>query len=197
MTPTEFVSGLAEVMRVERTELATVDRALAKHGLRQLARGRSRPDIRLIEGIQIACAWAGAKKLTDAAAEIERQRGFPVSRDRDADELGVVYEHDIKHHEVLGGCLKDLANKNFLDVVALVTRQIGRERYLAEDLSVTIEKDGEVEISWRTEGGRAKVIFDNLPALRFFPLLQPRYVKVTVEIRGPVLKWIYDVTEGA
>ena len=47
MTPTEFATGLADVMGVGRTEIATVDRALAKHGLRRIARGRHRPDINL------------------------------------------------------------------------------------------------------------------------------------------------------
>ena len=152
------------------------------------------PDIKLIEGIQIACAWAGAKKLRDAAEEIERQRNCFVSRDRSADELGVVYEHDTKHHEVLGGCMNDLDGMNFLDVVALVTRQIGADRYPAADLSVAIEKDGGVGISWKTERGKAQVFFDDSSRR---PLFQPRYVNVTVVIRGPVLKWIYDVTEGA
>lgn len=51
MTPTEFVAGLAEVMGVTHTEIATVDRALAIKGLRQIARGRSRPDMTLREGL--------------------------------------------------------------------------------------------------------------------------------------------------
>jgi len=194
MTPTEFIEGLAEVMKVQRTELATVDRALAKHGLRQIARGRSRPNIKLIEGIQIACAWAGATKLTDAAKEIERQRNCFVSRDRDADELGIEYPFDIKFHEVLGGNLKGLDGKNFLDVVAIVTRQIGRNKYPSRDLGVSIEKEESVEIFWKTEDGKAQVFFQELSAR---PVFRPRNVVVKVVILGQVLKWIYDATEGA
>ena len=72
MTPTEFNASVAEVMSVERTEIATVDRSLAKHGLRQLARGRYRPDISLREGVQFICAWAAAKSLTLAADDVQR-----------------------------------------------------------------------------------------------------------------------------
>lgn len=194
MTPTEFVSGLAEVMDVPTTELSTVDRALAKKGLRRLARGRSRPDIDLMEGIQIACAWAGAKKLTDAAREIERQRKCIISRDHKADELGVVYEFDTEHQEAFGASLRDLTGKNFLDVVALAAGQVGKNRYSAQDLWISIEKEDRVRIFYKTRRGKVEESFDDLSDR---PVLRSRKVKVIVEIEGSILKWIYDVTEGA
>lgn len=195
MTPTEFVAGLAEVMEVPRTELATVDRALAKQGLRQLARGRSRPDITLMEGIQIMCAWAGAKNLTNAADEVERQRRFVLSRDFDADELGIVYEFDIEYQEPLGASLNELSGKNFLEIVALVAGQLRKGRHPDEDLWLSIEKGGLVGLGYKYGDGKRTLRFLDLNKQTFFG---PRpNVTINVVIKGPVLKWIYDVTEGA
>ena len=195
MTPTEFVSALASVSDVERTELATVDRALAKQGLRRLARGRSRPDINLMEGIQILCAWAGAKKLTDAAQEIERQRNFVVSRDHEADELGVVYEFDTEYLELLGGSLRELSGRNFLEIVAIVAEQLREGAYPEKDIWLSIEKGGSVEVVHKHKGGDQTIYFTDLNKKTLF---QPRpHVTINVVIEGPVLKWIHDKTEGA
>lgn len=195
MTPTEFVAGLAEVMEVQRTELATVDRALAKKGLRRIARGRARPDINLMEGVQIACGWAGAKNLTDAAEEIERQRNFVVSRDYQADELGIVYDFDIEYRAAFGMSLKELSGKNFLEVVSLAASQSGAGAYPENDLWISVEKGGGVGLGYRHANRKQTLGFFNFNKQKLFGPQKP--VSVTVKVRGPVLKWISDVTEGA
>ncbi|NNU81360.1 hypothetical protein HMH01_13025 [Halovulum dunhuangense] len=197
MTPTEFVAGLAEVMGVEKTELATVDRALAKRGFRTLARGRSRPDITLQEGLQIAFAWAGAKHVTTAADEVERlQRFFLVTVVQ-----GGLFEGgeetvkaDKYFREVFGADPRDLNGMGFLDVLAIAARSLGTGKVPEKSMQVIITKGGMVGLSYQRDQKR--------PQLRFaeggkFEFRQQPNVRVTFEISGAVLKWIFDVTEGA
>ncbi|MEQ8898042.1 MAG: hypothetical protein RID23_13210 [Roseovarius sp.] len=189
MTPTEFVARLAEIMEVQQTELATVDRALAKKGLRRLARGRSRPDINLMEAIQIVCAWAGVKNLTDAAEELQRQRNFQVSTD------GLTEETECKYMEAFGTSLKEISGQSFPDVVRLAACQLGEGKYPLQELWISIEKGGSVDLGYKRDDPNIRLLFYNLSTPEFF---QPRKnVTINVVIRGPVLKWIYDVTEGA
>ncbi|MDW3118901.1 MAG: hypothetical protein R8G60_14830 [Roseovarius pacificus] len=199
MTPTEFVDGLAAVMEVERTELATVDRALAKQGLRQIARGRARPDITLREGLQIVCAWAGAKKLTDAAEEVKRLEHYhsdAVSKEksentkRDKDSFGSDF---VREHE-------DLNGKNFFVVLSEIVRWLGEEERKAERLWVSIQKGGKPEIHYDCKFPKKKSLgFVWCGKLDLFnnKKVPPKPVEITASIRGTVLKWIFDVTEGA
>lgn len=193
MKSVEFVEALADIMEVERTELATVDRALAKAGLRQVARGKSRPDITLQEGLQIAFGWAGVKNLTEAAEEIERLMRFEIVDEEPETRSNQAY---IK---AFGGEKRDLAGQNFLDVAAKVARSLGDGKLEPRDVWVSIEKDGEPSIHYKRNifqknEDRASALFVGFGKLRLF---SPRKVKVTVEISGQVLKWIHDVTEGA
>ena len=198
MTPAEFVSGLSSVMKVERTELATVDRALAKGGLRQIARGRSRPDINLLEGIQIVCAWAGVEKLTDAAEEVKRlEQYYPDAIPNDEYEL-------IKKRKPLFGSdfgeeEKDLYGRNFFVVLCEVARWLGEERLEAKWVLFSIERGGPPEISYGWELEKRKLGFECFGKLKPIQGKKPARapVVITASIRGPVLKWIYDVTEGA
>lgn len=187
MTPTEFASGLADVMDVPMTELATVDRALAKGGLRRIARGRSRPAINLMEGLQIVCAWAGVRKLTDAAEELARQRNFHVDTD------GLSDKHLREFQPAFGATLGEISGSSFLEVVRLSARQVGAGNYPPKDLSITIQKSGAVEIDYKRGTTQSSLrIFD----LNNQTVFQPRgNVSIKVVIRGSVLKWIYDVTE--
>jgi len=199
MTPTEFVDGLAAVMEVERTELATVDRALAKQGLRQIARGRARPDITLREGLQIVCAWAGAKKLTDAADEVKRLEHYH------SDAIPNDESENTKRHKDLFGSEfgkkhKDLYGKNFFVVLSEVVRWLGEEELKAERLWVSIQKGGKPEIHYDYKPSEKKglgfVWFGKLDLLNN-KKEPPKPVEITASIRGTVLKWIFDVTEGA
>lgn len=187
MTPTEFVSGLADVMDVPMTELATVDRALAKEGLRRIARGRSRPAINLVEGLQIICTWAGVKKLTDAADELARLRNFHAETD------GLSDRHLDQHQAAFGTTLREISGRSFLEVMRRAARQLGDGNYSQNDLDVSIQKGGTVELFYKRGAFKASLRFVDLNTQ---PIIRPRgNVSVTVVIRGPVLKWVYDVTE--
>lgn len=198
MTPADFVSGLALAMKVERTELATVDRALAKGGLRQIARGRSRPDINLVEGIQIVCAWAGVEKLTDAAEEVTRLEQYCPDAVPDDE-----YELTKKRKPLFGSDFgeeeKDLYGRNFFAVLCEVARWLGEERLEAKRVNFSIERGGPPEISYDWELEKRKLGFAWYGKLKLFQEKKTARapVVITASIRGPVLKWIYDVTEGA
>ena len=138
MTPTGFVTGLAQVMAVGRTEIATVDRALAKQGRRQLSRGRSRPDVTLHEGVQIVCAWAGAKKLTEAAAELVRLEQFYADT-IPADEYELLKNKTKTFADLMGGEDASLFGMAFLDVVCWTAQQLHRGEFPADDLWVSVE----------------------------------------------------------
>ena len=184
----EFIAGLAEVMQVESTELATVDRALAKQGLRQLARGRFHPDITLEEGVQLVCAWARAANLTQAADEVRRLELCVMPTDGFAEStLQEVVDP-------FGAKLEDLSDRNILELMSRLARRLGEGKYPDRDVWVTIQKDGPAEICY---GGRfhpTRMVFKDLPEK--FEFKSPATVTVSVTIYGPVLKWIYDATEG-
>ncbi|MDA3887913.1 MAG: hypothetical protein PF443_03720 [Allgaiera sp.] len=188
MTPKDFVTGLAAAMGVAHTELATADRSMAKSGLRQLARGRARPDITLEEGVQLACAWAGAESLTMAADEVNRLKGFVL-----ATEPTPSIEDDCK--AIFGAERHEPSGMHFLDAASAITRQLGAERYPAKNIWIGVEKRGPVEIGFWSSRGWVKLRFVELSD--GFAFSQRPNVSVTVSIRGPVLKWIFDVTEGA
>ncbi|SDJ31022.1 hypothetical protein [Lutimaribacter saemankumensis] len=188
MKPKEFIAGLADAMQVESTELATVDRALAKQGLRQLARGRFHPDITLKEGVQLVCAWARATNLTQAADEVRRLELCVMPTDGLADStLNEVVDP-------FGATLKDLSDSNILDAVTRLARQLGEKNYPDQKVSVTIEKNGPAEIFYGGLFDTKRLVFEDLPEK--FEFKSPATVTVSVTIHGPVLKWIYDATEG-
>lgn len=195
MTPTAFVTGLAEVMAVGRTEIATVDRALAKEGRRQLSRGRSRPDVTLHEGVQVVCAWAGAKKLTEAAAELARLERFHAET-IPADEYEVRKGKTKTFADLLGGEEDELFGMGFLDVVCWTAQQLHRGEFPADDLCVSVEKGGVPEIFCDWEFSKKRQRFQNFGKLEFGKQRKAQNVVTTVGIRGTVLRWIYDVTEG-
>ncbi|SLN58721.1 hypothetical protein ROG8370_02678 [Roseovarius gaetbuli] len=194
MTPRDFVAGLSEVMEIERTELATVDRALAKKGLRQLARGRFRPDITLTEGVQLACAWAGAENLTLAASEVGRLNGFVALTE-------LVDEEDQFFAQLFGYGPREVPSKTFLDLVSMAARQLGAGKYPAKELWVNIEKCCSVDIIYRDDSGRTNLLFEypffSCPPEGISIFEHRRNVKVRVTINGAVFKWIFEVTEGA
>ena len=202
MTPTEFVTGLADVMGVGRTEIATVDRALAKHGLRQIARGRHRPDMNLKEGVQLVCAWAGADNLTLAADEVKRlERFVPDVIPPDEYEPTKITNPDFP--DIFGMEEHELYGVNYLDIVSMIARQLAAGTFPAERLWIAIEKGAAPEIRYsmdlRTQSLEFTELSDNFafkanngagtdPGIN---------VKITASIRGSVLRWIYEVTEGA
>ncbi|QFT62760.1 hypothetical protein [Roseivivax sp. THAF30] len=188
MTSNEYVTGLAEVMGVERTELATVDRALAKRGLRQVARGKSRPDINLIEGVRIALAWAGAQKLTEAADEVERLGQFFYTNDEPQNVV------DAEFINLFGSKSEEFTGTNFWNMIVFATRRVGAEAYPSSKLQVHVTKNSGIEIKLLSGVRPVTVWFQFLGAFAF---RKRRNVETTVSISGDVLKWIYDVTEGA
>ena len=188
MTSNEYVIGLAEVMGVERTEIATVDRVLARRGFRQLARGKSRPDINLTEGVQIALAWAGAENLTRAADEIER---FYAS---EFDENQSQKITSPEFFQLFGEDPSQLAGVNFLDVLITATRGIGTRNYIPSQLHVHVTKKGGMTISFIANGREIAVRFKDP---RANSLRKRPNVETTVSISGEVLKWIYDAAEGS
>lgn len=193
MTSNEFVAGLAEVMGVERTELATVDRALAKRGFRQIARGRFRPDITLTEGLLIAVAWAGSKNLTLAADEVERLENFALSEDEPRNEV----ETDFIN--IFGGERLELSGRSFVDLLVRVARNLGIGKYEADKIWVSVVKQGGVDISFCSGYIRKYPRFMDFNKLEL-PVKGRSHsrhnVKVKVQISGVVLKWIFNVTEG-
>lgn len=198
MTPTEFVAGLADIMDVERTEIATVDRTLAKHGMRQLARGRYRPDVTLREGVQIVCAWAAAQNLTDSAAEVERLKRFHANT-IPPDEYELVKAKYKSFTIDLGDTDNQLYGREFLWVVSWVAQQLGTTKFPAKDIWVSIEKAGSPQIIYRTGLKSERLSFMDFG--KKFELGQnaespQNNVKTITEFRGSVLKWIFDVTEG-
>jgi len=201
MTPTEFVTGLAEAMNVERTELATVDRALAKQGMRQIARGRSRPDITLKEGVQIVCAWAGAQKLTGAANEVERLKGYRPRSIPD-DEYEAITRKSKTVASIFGEEENQLYDMNFIEVVVWVTRQLGAKEEAADRIWLAIEKGGVPEITYKPSLSTVRLEFRKFPIKLDWTTRQQgqtpkKNVTITSAVRGAVLKWIFDVTEGA
>jgi len=196
MTPTGFVTGLAQVMAVGRTEIATVDRALAKDGCRKLSRGRSRPNVTLHEGVQIVCAWAGAKKLTEAAAELARLEQFHAET-VPADEYGLLKNKAKTFADLMGGEDAQLFGMPFLDLVCWTAQQLHRGEFPADKLWVSVEKGGVPEITCAWEFSTKSQRFQDLGKLDFNQQHTPKNVKTTVGIRGTVLRWIYDVTEVA
>ena len=147
MTPTEFATGLADVMGVGRTEIATVDRALAKHGLRQIARGRHRPDIDLKEGVQLVCAWAGADNLTLAAEEVKRLERF-VPNVTPPDEYALTKRTNTEFPKIFGMEEHELYGVNYLDIVTMIARQLVAGTFPAERLWMAIEKGASPEIKF-------------------------------------------------
>lgn len=195
MTPTEFVAGLADIMDVERTEIATVDRTLAKHGMRQLARGRYRPDVTLREGVQIVCAWAAAHNLTDAAAEVERLKRFHANT-IPPDEYELVKAKYKSFTIDLGDKDNQLYGREFLWVVSWVAQQLGTKKFPAKDIWVSIEKAGSPQIIYRAGLTSERLSFMELGKLGQNSEAPQSNVKTITEFRGSVLKWIFDVTEG-
>lgn len=187
MISTEFVAGLADVMGVERTELATVDRALAKRGMRQISRGRFRPAITLEEGLSIVLGWAGTRNLTLAADEVERLQRYALHVEEPA------YEDDGAFVQIFGATQEEMAGETFQKLLVQAARNLGAGRYEPRDLWVSIEKAGGVDISYRTGSRRVTLSFFHLGKFDFG---SPLPVRVTVHITGVVLKWILDVTEG-
>ena len=205
MTPTEFVTGLADVMGVGRTEIATVDRALAKHGLRQIARGRHRPDINLREGVQLVCAWAGANNLTLAAEEVERLERF-VPNVTPPDEYALTKRTSADFPKIFGMEEHELYGVNYLDIVSMIARQLAAGTFPAERLWIAIEKGAAPEIRYSMDLRTQSLQFTELSTKLAFKAnngsetgsdLADINVKITASIRGPVLRWIYEVTEGA
>jgi hypothetical protein len=201
MTPTEFNASVAEVMSVERTEIATVDRALAKHGLRQLARGRYRPDISLREGVQLICAWAAAKSLTLAADDVQRlERCMPqVTTASDYEYTG---HKNSRFPELFGREEFELEGVNFLDVTSMLANQLAAEKFPANRVWISLEKGGVPGIEYDADFKTQYLRFSCFP--KTFSLKQKTgskpepaiNVRVTTSINGAVLKWIHEVTEG-
>lgn len=199
MKNTEFAAGLAKVMKVPHTEIATVDRALAKAGRRQLARGRFRPDVTLREGVQIVCGWAGANKLTNAAEEVKRLEHYhpkPITEDENKtiQRAADLFGSDFGEEE------KNLYGKDFFEVLSEVARWIGEEKLDADRVLMSIEKGGVPSISYTPEFFQTrKLAFVWFGKLNLFGAKKetPAPVIMTASIRGSVLKWIFDVTEGA
>ena len=187
MTSAEFIAGLAEIMGVERTELATVDRALAKAGLRQISRGRFRPDITLEEGLRIAVAWAGAENLTEAAEEVRRLKHFALY------EEGPRAVADVDFVGIFGKEPMEVAGQNFWQLLVLAARSLGLGEYKAEDLTVIVEKRGNVDIKYGSMFSRRSLCFSDFNKFEF---RKRSNVTISVRISGNVLKWIFDVTEG-
>ena len=201
MTPTEFATSLAEVMAVERTEIATVDRALAKHGLRQLARGRYRPDITLREGVQLVCAWAAARNLTLAAEEVQHlERCVP--------QVMTAVEHDFTGRKnphfpaIFGKEEHELEGINFLEILSMLARQLAAGKFPANHVWVALEKGGAPRIEYRADFVPRILQFTCFPAAFAFKVnrdLEPEpeiNVKITTSISGSVLKWIQEATDG-
>lgn len=191
MTPSGFVAGLADVMDVPRTELATVDRSLAKNGLRQVARGRFYPDINLNEGLQIALAWAGAKNLTNAAEEVRRLKEFVVIGVEDTEPKRPVDEEFLN---IFGLERNEISGMNLFAVARLVACSAGAGGFPANVFSIRIEKNGGVEVGYGPGIHRKTLGFVKLG--KFDHRTSPN-VKVFVELSGAVLKWIFDATRAA
>jgi hypothetical protein len=191
MISSEFVSELAEVMGVAQTELATVDRVLAKKGLRQIARGRFRPDITLEEGLQILLAWAGTEALTQAADELERLQHFCLV------EHELTIEDDAGFEIIFGSKYNDLAGESFFELLILAARNLGRDKYPPEGLWLVVEKKGGVDINYRSSNRRKHLNLGYFGKFEFPKPGSQRNVSVSVRISGRVLKWLFDVTEGA
>lgn len=187
MTPVEFVAGLAEVMSVEQTGIVTVDRVLAKAGLRKIARGKFRPDITLTEGLQVMLAWAGSHNLTHAVRELERLQTLFYFCDESSQTV------DADFIKIFGIPSSGLSGTSLFDILSLATRSLGAGGYPAKNLNVVVEKQGGVSLVFVTERGRITLRFIETGKFEFRPR---RNVQVTVAISGAVLKWIYDVTEG-
>lgn len=197
----DFVTGLAEAMQVEPTELATVDRSLAKAGLRQVAKGRYRPDISLLEGLQVVFGWAAASKLTAAADEINRLKLFRASRGDvlDPDDPDEGFEDP--HFLDIYGCPQfKLAGENVFTVAVIVARTLGAGGYNPEKFWARVDRGGGVYFAHGGLFHHRGLSFDNLGAKYDFEQKSKRTivpVRTTVAVSGAVLKWVFDVTEGA
>lgn len=205
MTPIEFATSLADVMGVGRTEIATVDRALAKRGLRQIARGRHRPDINLKEGVQLVCAWAGADNLTLAAEEVKRLERF-VPNVTPPDEYALTKRTNAEFPKIFGVEEHELYGVNYLDIVAMIARQLATGSFPAERLWIAIEKGASPEVRYSVDLRTQSLRFTELQTKFAFKAnkgsetgsdLSDINVKITASVRGSVLRWIYEVTEGA
>ncbi|RXV58884.1 hypothetical protein C6W92_16110 [Roseovarius sp. A46] len=199
MKSTEFVARLAEVMGVSHTEIATVDRTLAKQGLRRIARGRSRPDVTLREGVQIVCAWAGARKLTDAAEELGRLKRYQPQQISPGE-----YKTITSRTTTLASLFEteesDLYGLDFIEAASWLAEQLGSEKFPAHKVWLSIEKGGAPELSCEWEFQTKTLDFEEFPVkvdLSFKSRPRKPNVKLRTSVRGPVLKWIFEVTEGA
>lgn len=198
MKSKEFAAGLADVMEVSQTEIATVDRALAKAGIRKISRGRFRPDVTLREGVQIVCGWAASSKLTNAAEEVKRLEHYhpdeiPEDEYENIRTKAGLFGSDFGEEE------RDLYGNDFFEVMSEVARWLGGKKLNAEGLWISIEKSGAPSISYQIElFKKRKLDFVWFGKLNLFDpkKVPPASVIVTTSIRGTVLKWIFDVTEG-
>jgi hypothetical protein len=141
-----------------------------------------------MEGLQIAFAWAGALKLTQAAEEIERLKRLKVTDPEPETRSSEAYVL------AFGGKRADLVGKDFLEMAAIVACRLGQGLFEAHHIEVEIAKQGDVVIHYKSGRERTWLVFFYFGKARLF---SPRPVRVTVDISGKVLKWIYDVTEGA
>lgn len=199
MRPTEFVAGLAEVMGVSHTEIATVDRALAKQGLRRIARGRSRPDVTLQEGVQIVCAWAGARNLTEAADELGRLKRYELQQNPPGEHETTTSKTNA-FASLFDTEISDLYGLDFIELTSWLACQLGSEKRPANHVWLSIKKGGAPELSCESPFVKEKLLFHEFPVKvdMFSKSRAPRpNVTLTASVRGPVLKWIFDVTEGA
>jgi hypothetical protein len=199
MKSTEFVARLAEVMGASHTEIATVDRTLAKQGLRRIARGRARPDVTLREGVQIVCGWAGAKNLTDAAAEVIRLQGYQPQQ-IPPDEYETTTAKSRTFASLFDTEESDLYGLDFIEVALWLARQLGSDKFPAHEVWLSIEKGGAPELSCKSSFVNEELVFHEFPVkVDLFSQTRPPRPNVKLEawVRGSVLKWIFDVTEAA
>lgn len=176
MNSVEFADALAAFMKCEATQLRTVNRALAKAGLREKSRGRHRPDVSLREALLLLLGWAGADNFVESAKSAEYQASLEGFRPAN-DELCPL---------LFGKEFSDLDCPSFIDALEMICRRIPGGLVDVEELFIRIEHDGISSVGVWRDGSRFSDmhfsgVSDNVGPSRYFRI---------VEIHGAVLEWI-------
>ena len=97
----------------------------------------------------------------------------------------------------------ELYGVNYLDIVTMIARQLAAGTFPAERLWIAIEKGAAPEVRYYADLRTQSLQFTEIPAKFAFKAnngtktVSDINVKITASIRGSVLRWIYEVTEGS
>jgi hypothetical protein len=148
--------------------------------------------------MQILCAWLGAQNLTESAAELQRLSRYYPS-EMPADEYDNLTRGKTTFANVLGEEERTIYGMNFIDFGCWVAKQLGADKGAADKIWVSVTKGGAPHAVAEWEFRDIRQHFDYRPASLVIGVTNKApdlNVHTTSSVRGRVLRWIFDATEG-